>query len=143
MGAKINTPKNPQSFKQNPKNPWTKNKNFNLKISHTKFPSHQNFQKALNDNNTCLCLFIHHTIWSKNLFHIWWSLSQHSRHSRTYSVTCFMNYCMLLNSRNYTAGIHRNCHKSSYCFSEYPKVSLLKSSYPKKNMPKFSYPKRS
>ena len=92
----------------------------------------------------CLCLFIHLTIWSKNLFHIWWSLSEHSRHSRTYSVRCFMNYRMLLYLRNYAAGIHRNCHESSDGFAEYPKKSLLKSSYPKKYMPKFSlYPKRS
>ena len=85
----------------------------------------------------CLCLFIHLTIWSKILFHIWWSLSQHARHSRTYSVTCFMNYRMLLYLRNYAARIHRNCHKSSDCFAEYPKKSLLKSSYPKKYMPNF------
>ena len=91
----------------------------------------------------CLCLFIHLTIWSKNLSHIWWSLSEHSRHSRTYSVRCFLNYRMLLYLRNYAAGIHRNCHKSSDCFAEYPKKSLLKSSYPKKYMPKFSFPKRS
>ena len=91
----------------------------------------------------CLCLFIHLTIWRKNLFHICCSLSQHARHSRTYSVTCFMNYCMLLYSRNYAAGIHRNCHESSDCFAEYPKKSFLKSSYPKKYKPKFSYLKRS
>ena len=25
----------------------------------------------------CFCLFIHHTIWSKNLFRIWWSQNNH------------------------------------------------------------------
>ena len=47
------------------------------------FPSLKNFQNSFNDithkketlEMECLCLFIHpHTIWSKNLFRIWWSL---------------------------------------------------------------------
>ena len=56
MEAKIKTPKNS----------WTK-KLFNPKKSHAEFPSHKNFQKALNDIKRiiktfvmeCLCLFIH------------------------------------------------------------------------------------
>ena len=48
---------------------------------HAEFPSHKNFQKALNYwawkiatlVMECLCLIIYYTIWSKNLFHIWWS----------------------------------------------------------------------
>ena len=49
MGAKINTQKNPQNLKQNPKK--SLDQNFTPKISHTEFPSHKNFQKAVNDNN--------------------------------------------------------------------------------------------
>ena len=56
MEAKIKTPKNSRTKKL-----------FNPKKSHAEFPSHKNFQKALNDIKRiiktfvmeCLCLFIH------------------------------------------------------------------------------------
>ena len=65
------------------KNNDSLDQNLTLKKSHAEFPSHKNFQKALNDITRktetllmeCLCLFIHpHTIWSKNVFRIWRSL---------------------------------------------------------------------
>ena len=56
--------------------------NLTPKKSHAEFLSHKNFQKALKNITRkietlameclCLCLFIHDTIWSKNLFRIWW-----------------------------------------------------------------------
>ena len=47
MGAKMNTQKNPLDFKQNPKK--SLDQNLTPKKSHAEFPSHKNFQKALND----------------------------------------------------------------------------------------------
>ena len=47
MGAKIKTQKNPYGFKQNRKKYLDQNST--PKKSNAKFPSHENFQKALND----------------------------------------------------------------------------------------------
>ena len=47
MGAKIKPTKNPLGFKQNPKKFLAQN--LTPKKSHAEFPSHKNFQKALND----------------------------------------------------------------------------------------------
>ena len=61
--------KTPRASNKTQENPWTK-------IWPPKNPK-PNFQKALKNEITrkieilvmeCLCLFIHHTIWSKNLF---------------------------------------------------------------------------
>ena len=58
---------------QTPKNPWTNI--ITPKKSHAEFLSHKNFQKALNDVTqkieTLVMEYFQHTIWSKNLFHIW------------------------------------------------------------------------
>jgi len=79
MGAKIKiqNPKKSLGLQTKPKKiPGPK---LNPEKPHAEFPSHRNFQKALNDVTQkietlvmeCLCFFIHHTIWSKNLFRIW------------------------------------------------------------------------
>ena len=47
MGAKFKTQKNPWGFQQNLKK--SVDQNLTGKKSHAKFPSHKNFQKALND----------------------------------------------------------------------------------------------
>ena len=73
MGANIKTQRNPSGFLQNsPKNPKQK---LTPQKSHTEFLSLKNLQKALNDITRkiwiteieCLCLFIHHTIWTFRL----------------------------------------------------------------------------
>ena len=48
-----------------------------------------------------------------------------------------MNYCMWLYSRNYAAGIHRNCHESSDGFAEYKKNPCLNQATPKNTCQNF------
>ena len=47
MGAKKQDPKKSLGFKQNPQK--SLDQNLTPKKSHAEFPSHKNFQKALND----------------------------------------------------------------------------------------------
>ena len=83
MGAKMQTPKNPWCFKQNP--PKSLDQHYNPKKSHAEFLSHKNFQKALNDVTRkietylvmeCLCLFMFITPSGVNTFFTSGSLFQ-------------------------------------------------------------------
>ena len=78
LGQKSKPQEIPTASNKPPKIPGPKH---NPQKFHAEFPSHKNFQKALNYWTwkiealviECLCLIIYHTIWSKNLFRIWWS----------------------------------------------------------------------
>ena len=83
MGAKMQTPKNPWCFKQNPQK--SLDQHYNPKKSHAEFLSHKNFQKALNDVTRkietylvmeCLCLFMFITPSGVNTFFTSGSLFQ-------------------------------------------------------------------
>ena len=89
-------------------------------ISHADFPSHKNFQKAVHDKRRkikALVLFGVRTFFASG---------GHCNNTRDTQEHILLHALrtMLLKSRNYSAAMRRNYHKSSDCF-EYPKNPYL------------------
>ena len=84
----------------------------------------------------CLCLFIHHTIWSKNLFRILLRLNKTTlgKNITNNPTKLFTTYWYKIICWNY--------HESSDCLEYQKKNPYLNQTYPKKYLPKFSYPKK-